>query len=260
MKKAITLLCGRKSLPISQVSELCGYSTVSNFSKTFSEHFGVSPSSVKKKLNIGNIKDYNQIIHNELADSKLKDNLNCESLSRFHNSCCELLGDAVYDQLLSAPDIKTEEIGDISYMYSRHFGSYKPEDIRHFTARHFSYAHEIYKLFPETKMLGIFLDCPNFTPHEYCRYDAGITIPDGFEEFKLIGKRKIAAGLYATISLEIPLRLTRYIWCFFRAEWLPNTSYEVDYRPSFCEYMPIKDVPITEKLKVKFYLPVSAAK
>ncbi len=257
MKKAITLLSGRKSLPVSEISELCGYSTVSNFSKAFRDFFGICPSSVKDKLNIDNIKDYNEIIHNDFAESKLKENLNCESLSRFHSSSRELLGDDVYEELLSAPTITTEEVADISYMYSRHFGSYKSEDIRHFTAKHFCYAHEICKLFPETKMLGIFLDCPNFTPHEHCRYDAGITIPDGFNEFKLVGKRKIAAGLYATISLEIPLSLTRYIWCFFRAEWLPQTSYEVDYRPSFCEYTPIKGVPLEEKLKVKFYLPIS---
>ena len=256
MKKAITLLSKRKSLSVSEVSELCGYSTISSFSKTFSEHFGIPPAFIKDKLNIDNIKDYNEIIHTDLAESKLVENINCESISCFHSSCRELLDEEVYKKLLSA-DIKTEQVADIGYIYSRHFGSYKPEDIRHFTARHFDYAHEIYKLFPEIKMLGIFLDCPTFTPDEYCRYDAGIAIPDGFDELKLIGKRKITAGLYATTSLEIPLHLTKYIWYFLRTEWLSSSSYEVDYRPSFCEYTPIKGVPITEKLKVKFHLPIS---
>lgn len=257
MKKAMTLLSGKKSLPISSISELCGYSTASNFSKTFSEYYGVSPSTIKSHFHINNIKDYNALIHKDFADTKLKEKVNCESLSRYHNSCRSFIGDELYEKLLSIPDIQTEKIDSLTYMYSRHFGSYTDKNLFQKMLKHFSYAHEVYKKYPDTSMLGVFLDCPNFTQNMYCRSDAGITIPDDFDDYKLIGKRKIAPGLYATLTLELPPKLSRYIWCYLKAEWLINTSYEVDDRPSFCRYAPIPNVPISEKIKIKFFMPVS---
>ncbi len=257
MKKAIILLSGKKSLPISSISELCGYSTTSNFSKTFSDYYGTSPSTIKNSFHANNIKDYNALIHNDFADSKLKEKMNCESLSRYHNNCRDLIGNELYDKILLNPDIQTEKVDSLTYMYSRHFGSYNDKSLFQQMVKHFSYIQEVQKKHPSASKLAVFLDCPNFTPNMLCRCDAGITIPDGFDDYKLIGKRKIASGLYATLSLELPLKLGRYIWCFLRAEWLVNTSYEVDDRPSFCEYTPIPDAPMSEKINIKFFMPVS---
>ncbi len=257
MNKAITLLGETNSLPVASISDLCGYSTVSNFSKAFSDNFGISPYSFQNKLTKENHRDCNLITHNDFANKKLIDNVSENSLCKFHLDCRQLIKEEPYKDLLHDPAITIEQIPDITYIYSRHFGSLKSGGISAFTTRHFSYAHEICKLFPETKMLGVFLDCPNLNRTDHCRYDAGITIPDDSGEIKNIGKRKISSGLYATVSLEIPLDIGRYIWYFFKNKWLLNTPYEVDYRSGFCEYTPIPNVPITEKMSIKFFLPIS---
>ncbi len=259
MNKAITLLGGTNSLPVSSISGLCGYSTESNFSKAFSDHFGISPYSFQNKLTKEYHRDCNLIAHNDFTNKKLIENVSENSLCRFHLDCRQLIKEEPYKDLLHAPNITTEHIPGITYIYSRHFGSLKSGDISSFTTKHFSYAHEIRKLFPETKMLGVFLDCPNLNTLDHCRYDAGITIPDDSVEIKNIGKRKISSGLYATVSLEIPLNLSRYVWYYFKTKWLLNTPYNVDHRPGFCEYTPIPNVQITEKMRIKFFLPIASA-
>lgn len=256
MTKAIFLLINRKSLPISSISELCGYSAVSNFSKTFSQYYGVSPSAIKKQFHPHDIRNFNSLIHNEFADTLLKSKLNCESLSRFHGNFKNIIDNDTYEILRSKTTFSTQKIESLTYMYLRTFGRNNHESIFKNSIRQFSYVNDISKFYPETRAIAVHLDGPDYTPLQYCRHDAGVTIPGDLDDYKHIGKREIAPGLYVTISLELSLQISQYIWCYLVAEWLPTTSYELDARPAFSEFSLIPGIPAYEKTNIKFYLPV----
>lgn len=256
MVKSIFVLINRKSLPISSISEICGYSTVSNFSKAFSQYYGVSPAIIKKRFHPHNIKNFNSIIHNEFDNTLLKSRINRESISRYLINFNEKIGDEIYEILRSRKTFSTIKIDTLTYMYSRTFGYHTNGITFQNSIRQFSYINDVAKYYPETKALSVFLDGIDYNQPKHCRFDAGVTVSKDYDEYKQIGKRDIASGLYTTISLQLPPQKLHYIWCYLVAEWIPTTFYELDARPAFCEYSQIPGIPAHEKLNIKYYLPV----
>ena len=256
MVKSIFMLINRKSLPISAISEVCGYSTTSNFSKAFSQYYGVSPTIIKKRFHPHEIKNFNSLIHKEFNDTLLKNKINRESLSRYLINFKEKIGDEAYKILRSKNTFSTITIDTLTYMYSRTYGYHTEGLSFQNSIRQFSYINDVKKHYPETKALSVFLDGVDYNQPEQCRYDAGITIPNDFDGYKHVGRRDIASGLYVTITLQLPLPKLHFIWCYLVSIWLPTTFYELDARPAFCEYSLIPGTPAYEKLNIKFYLPV----
>ena len=65
INKAISLLQSKQPLSITQISSLCGFSTIRNFNKTFKKLTGYSPKSLPKNSNY--IIDYAALQTNETS-------------------------------------------------------------------------------------------------------------------------------------------------------------------------------------------------
>lgn len=256
MAKSLFILINRKSLAISTIAEMCGYSTISNFSKVFSLFYGVSPSKVKSSFNPHNIKQFNTTFHRDFGNTRLKLMINTESLSRYQANFRNILNDDVYDKLYSRRAFSTKRIDNLTYVYSRTFGMEPGENIHINSKKHFSYYADIKKIYSDAMTISVHLDATDYTPPQYYRHDAGITVPENTDEYKHLNRKNISSGLYATISLELPLSQCHYIWVYLVAEWIPSTFYELDARPAFCEYRLIPDISPSEKLQITYYLPI----
>ncbi|MFT9847793.1 AraC family transcriptional regulator [Aneurinibacillus sp. REN35] len=115
------------------------------------------------------------------------------------------------------------------------------------------------KLFPpEHYFIGISLDNPKMVEQHACRYDACVTIPEGFakESHSNVQFKKLSGGLYALYPFyDMGYKLAEAYQNIFQ-QWLPNSEYDADDRDclEFCMNNPAEDPE--GKCKVDLYIPI----
>jgi len=111
---------------------------------------------------------------------------------------------------------------------------------------------------PKTLFLGISYDDPDITEPEKIRYDACMTVPEGFEPEPGFEKQTVKGGKYAVLRHTGPHDglLACYRW--FYGEWLPGSGCEPASAPSFEIYRNTSDETPPEKLITDICIPLDA--
>ncbi|MEK4062484.1 GyrI-like domain-containing protein [Paenibacillus sp. FSL H3-0321] len=92
-----------------------------------------------------------------------------------------------------------------------------------------------------------------------CRYDACVTLPNGFERSghtKHVEFKTLSGGMYAVYPYYDTIDKFVLAYQNVFSLWLPNSEYDADDRPrlEFCMNDPAKDKE--GKCKVDLYIPV----
>ncbi|MDF9858268.1 AraC family transcriptional regulator [Paenibacillus sp. PastF-1] len=223
------------------ISSLCGFSSLSSFNAAFKKEYGTTPSAMRRSVqehsNIPSVSGNNP---EELSPPKDYD-LNSTS----NNFLRRVWG----------MNIELKELPGYKVAYVRHVGSY----LETYQAWQTLGAWVRSSGLPASEtFIGISLDDPAVTDENVCRYDACITVPEGYpaEGDASIAFRTLPGGLYALYKFYDTIDKLAIAYQGVYGQWLPESGYEPDDRHAleFCMNDPYSDPE--GKAKVDLYIPI----
>jgi AraC family transcriptional regulator len=226
LQKASNLLITNFGSTISEIANLCGYSSQSSFIRAFKSRFKMTPKEWRR----GGYKLYsNSILKSSQYASK--------SLAKFDD--------------LEPKIVKANS--QLAY-YIRHKGYNKNIKKIWQKLEAWIYTNEI----KNYKQIGIYHDNPIITPLDKCYYIASVVIDDNkVLENTTLPYFKIPKGLYATFEVSGEygdiLKLIQWVYHI----WLPQSGYETTTNPSYTIMHKNHFLEDNEKFRVTYYLPIN---
>lgn len=223
LQKASNLLLTNKYSTITQIANMCGYSSQSSFIKAFKERFGQTP----KQWRNGGYEIY--------SDTILKDSLLKDSLPNF---------DASKVRIVKAPDKQIYYIRQKGYIVEE--AKQKWQQLQAWI-----YTNELKD--DEYEQIGIYHDNPAITPHHKCFYIAAVSSKRKIEDTN-IPSNTLKGGIYATFDIYSGDEAAWFIkWVYHK--WLPNSGFETTTEPSFV-IMHKNHFLDDNEIDATFYLPI----
>ena len=225
LQKASNLLITNTSSTITEVANMCGYSSQSSFIRAFKERFSMTPKFWRK----GGYRSY--------SDKILKTSPTA-SLSKADYSMLE-------------PNIVKTEAKKAYYIRHKGYNKKIRQTWQKLMAWVFTNEVEAYE------QIGIYHDNPIVTPLEECFYISAIHLKEEKAlENTSLPYFEIPAGIYATFEVEGKygdiLKLIQ--WAYH--EWLPNSGFETTTQPSYTILKHNHFLEKDEQFEVVYYLPV----
>ena len=226
LQKASNLLITNRTSTITEIANICGYSSQTSFIRAFKLRFNQTP----KVWRNGGHKEYSNEILKHSA-------LRLFTLEKF-------------------PQIKVKIVKTKPQKayYIRHKG-YNGEEVKGVWQKMIAwlYTNDI----SEDKQYGIYHDNPVITPHEKCVYIAAVVPLNENETIKTnLPHFEIPEALYATFDLQGEygdmLRLIQ--WAYH--DWLPNSGYETTTNASFAEFRKNHFLDENLQFDATYYLPI----
>ncbi len=235
--------------PITNVAYELGFSNCANFSRSFKEHFGRSPSSWRleqKEKNARNIRKLN--IRIEAGNDNER-----TIFFNDRNRCWQY----EVDKNIRLT-VQIQEARDISIVYMRYIGASLGR-------------HERFELAYETLMqwavergaaddlrngiYAVYHDNPLITGDERIRISAGFEAPEGTEPSGIVGKMTLPGGKYAVTRFEYETK-EEYIsvYNFMYGYWLSRFGYIPDINRF--DYLCFMNRPSEKILRTTLSIPI----
>lgn len=256
MERAASFLIATPEKTITEIMFDVGINDSSSFSRLFKKYMKMSPTDWRNMVNSKN--------------SQMKSNFE-QQLSNvrqtLEESSCYITSDIMNQQW--SVKMKTEnqltahvtvkEIPEFSVAYVRYIGPYAGNSdlFKGLFEKIFKWAGSRGLInFPETKCMCIYHDDPNITDEEKLRTSICLSVPDDTEVGGEIGKMKIPAGKYAFANFRIDDTQFQEAWNIVCKEWLPESGYVPDDRPTFEMYNNDVNTDPEHKFDVDIVIPV----
>lgn len=227
---------------ILEISMLCGFESASNFNYVFKKQYHCTPSEVRKSSE----QNSNMSLH---FGNKHED---IEGSSRYSES----RNTNQFLRRIWDMNISIKELPDVEVGYVRHIGSYL--DTYQAWGKLGEWAGKNNLFPPAQSFIGVSLDDPSISEEYACRYDACVTIPDGFNKLEdsEIQYKILPGGLYGLYSFYDTVDKLAIAYHAVYGQWLPNSDYEPDDRHclEFCMNNPGDDPE--GKAKIDLYIPI----
>ena len=226
LQKASNLLLTNKYSTISNIVNLCGYSSQSSFIKIFKERFEMSPKEWKN----GGYKEYSNKIIQQSQKAM-------QSKADFKN---------IVPTIVKMPFIESYYIRNKGYNVNIE-ETWQKLETWVLTNNIISY-----------KRIALFHDNPTITPLDECQY-IGCIMVDDMENIKSdrLPKFKIAEGVYAKFDLKGKTGdvLPFIQWVYH--EWLPKSEYETTTKPSYAIYEKLDFFDEDNEFELSFYVSIN---
>lgn len=225
LQKAASLLLTNKYSTISEVANLCGYSSHSSFIKAFRNKFDVSP------------KEWRNGAYKKYSNSILKaSNISTSSTLDFSK-----LSATIVDM----PSMKSYYIRNSGYI----------NNVKETWQKLYTLIlnHKVKKY----QMVALLHDNPTITDLNNCQYIACIITDEQEDVFtKRLPKFKISDGVYAKFDLqgygEDILRFIQWVY----HDWLVDSEYETTTKPSFIVYHKNNYLNDENLFDISYYLSI----
>jgi len=229
------------SRTILDISQLCGFESVTTFNTAFKKHFNRTPSEVRAILS----KNSNISLILSKKQEELSDPLGYYERNRSN-----------FLRRIWNMNVQVIELPEYEVAYVRHVGSYLDTHLAWSKLGIWASENDLSPI--NQYFIGISLDDPNTVEEFACRYDACVTIPKGFhkENHGDIQFKKLPGGLFALYQFYDTIDKLAIAYQSLFGQWLPNSEYEADDRPclEFCMNDPANDKE--GKCKVDLYIPI----
>lgn len=241
LQKSVYLLV-ETNKTILEISNHCGFESVSTFNAVFKKHYSQTPSVVRNNVR------KNSNFSSDLSN-KQEELFPLEVYNRNREN--QLLKRA-WENMISIKELPEYEVA-----YVRHVGSYLDTHIAWDKLGRWTKQQG---LTPKNHFfIGISLDDGNFVEEHACRYDACVTLPSGFEKHELTRQvefKILSGGIYALYPYYDTIDKFVLAYQSVFSLWLPNSEYDADDRPclEFCMNDPAMDKE--GKCKVDLYIPI----
>lgn len=226
LQKAANLLLTNKYSTISNIANLCGYSSQSSFIKVFKERFGMPPKEWKK----GGYKCYSTNILKQSQKAM-------QSKANF--------------TLLSPTIVKMPTL-DSYYIRNKGYNINVKETWQKLHTLLLNNNIE------NCQQIALLHDNPTITPLHECQYIACLATQENQPILKQrLPNFKISNGVYARFDLKGKHGdLLKFIhWVYH--EWLVNSEYETTTKPSYAVYKKNNFLSDDEEFELSFYISIN---
>lgn len=225
LQKASNLLLTNRYSTISDVANICGYSSQTSFLRVFKERFGMTPKEWKK----GGYKKFSQHIIEQSKKAK-------KSTAKF---------DHLEPTIVKMPFIEC--------YYIRHSGYNSQIKQTWQKLQTWVFSNNI----TGYKQIALFHDNPTITPLAECQYVACIVVENGIKvKSDRLPKFNILDGIYARFDLEGEQGdMLKFIqWVYH--DWLPKSEYETTTKPPYVIYKKNNYLSDDSRFSISFYLSI----
>lgn len=226
LQKASNLLLTNKYSTISNIVNLCGYSSQSSFIKTFRERFDMTP----KEWRNGGYKEYSKKILQQSPKAM-------QSKADFKD---------ITPTIVKMPTFESFYIRNKGYNLNIK-ETWQKLETWILTNNITSY-----------KQIALFHDNPTITPLNDCQY-IGCVVVDNIEKIKSdrLPNFKISDGVYAKFDLKGKTGdvLPFIHWVYH--EWLPQSEYETTTKPSYAIYEKLDLLDESGEFELSFYVSIN---
>ena len=225
LQKASNLLITNKYSTITQIANMCGYSSQTSFLRAFKERFLMTP------------KEWKNAGYKEYSTSNVK---------KFYETNNEVDFSNIEPSIEKMPQIET--------YYIRHQGYDKSIKKVWQKLQTWIYTNEI----DNYKQIALHHDNPIITPLNECQYIATVSIDTHKKEIENLSLPKliIPKGIYAKFSLKGKygdvIKLIQWVY----HSWLIESGYETTTNPSYTIYHKNHFLSSDEEFELDFYLPI----
>ncbi|RIX53672.1 AraC family transcriptional regulator [Paenibacillus nanensis] len=224
-----------------EIALLCGFESASNFNLAFKKHFNKTPSEVRRGVredsNISLYQSNNR--EDAVRPPRYDEGGSHHFLRRIWNM-----------------NVTIKELPSFEVAFFRHVGSYL--ETYHAWEKLGEWASQNGLFPPEQSFIGISLDDPSVTEEYACRYDACVTIPDGFQKdvHPHVQFQSLPGGLYGMYQFYDTVDKFGILYQSLFGQWLPNSGYDPDDRHclEFSMNNPAEDPE--GKAKIDLYVPI----
>lgn len=248
LDKAAMMLAMNPKDSVAEIAYSCGFSSPSLFSRTFKEHFGISPIEFREK-------PIDEIDPEISKESQSDSNFEQLPKTRFG-----YIADENYLQLLKLMkelemEVSILELPEQKVLYVRHKGNYSQIGEAFDKLMKWAGPRGLLQM-PKTQIYGVYYDSPNLTDEDKLTSDACITIDEDVKVDGEIGIGKIKAGKYACAHFRVSQTEFAAAWNKVFSEWLPDSGYQPDDKPSFEHYLNDPEQDPEGKYEVNICIPV----
>lgn len=225
LQKASSLLLTNKYSTISEVANLCGYSSHSSFIKAFKDKFDATP------------KEWRNGAYKKYSNSILKaSNISTKTSIDFSN---------ISATIVDMPEMKSYYIRNNGYI----------NNVKETWQKLYTLIlnHKVKKY----EMIALLHDNPTVTDLDNCQYIACIKTDEQEDIFtKRLPKFKISDGVYAKFDLQCSGEdILRFIqWVYH--DWLVDSEYETTTKPSFIVYHKNSYLNNENLFDISYYLSI----
>ncbi|SMF90301.1 transcriptional regulator, AraC family [Paenibacillus uliginis N3/975] len=227
---------------ILDISQLCGFESVTTFNTAFKKFYNRTPSEVRASGS--NNSNISLIVSNN--EKELFHPLNYDE----HRKISHFLR-RIWDMNVTIKELPAYEVA-----YVRHIGSYLDTHLAWSVLGKWANEHQLTPM--SQYFIGISLDDPATVEESECRYDACITLPEDFvkKNTDVVQFKTLSGGTYALYNFYDTVDKLAIAYQSLFDQWLPNSEYDSDDRPclEFCMNDPANDQE--GKCKVELYIPI----
>ena len=242
IEKAASMLLANKKKSITEIALDSGFSSSAVFARVFKEMYTMSASQWRN----GGYVTYRKECKTESKICKTVSK-RCKE-SRSGTGYIDSVGkdgavsDSIYSQadernFMSKfkPDVRIEEMKEMQVAYVRHIGPYKANEklFEQLFDTLMRWAGPRGFVNKDAKVLIVYHDNPDVTDESNLRTSCCITVPAGTRAEGEIGMMTIPAGKYACGHFELRNDEYQNAWDAVCGDWLPESGYQPDDRPSF---------------------------
>jgi len=211
LERAVALLSHGRRQSLTEIALACGFSSSSDFSRTFKQRYGVAPSAF-------DVATFRSKRRQEWQDA-IADPQHRHLLDRLPAG--------------SNPDgfvVTLRRLPARTIAYLRVMNSFRPGVAVAAVERMVEWAEA--RQLADGQWLGYMWDDPEVVAHEQCRYDVGVEVPD-VEADGEVGRLELPAMQVAQVEVRgaIDLEMRALDWLF--RTWLPTSGYVPAEQPLF---------------------------
>ena len=237
LERALKILSHAPARSLSEVSLECGFSSSSDFSRSFKQRYGVPPSAFDvESFRKQRRQDWQDALaaagHRHRFDRLPVD----ENPDKFEARICNLPARSV--------------------AYIRVLDPYRPKVVVEATERLMDWAEA--RGLADGQWLGYMWDDPEIVAHADCRYDVGLEV-EPFEPTGEVGRFDFPAMRVVELEVRGPIDLEqRTIDWLYRA-WLPISGYVPSEQPAFEAWIGRPFAHGHEHFELKAQIPIERA-
>lgn len=238
LERALHLLSHRDGVSLTEVALACGFSSSSDFSRSFRGRFGVPPRAF-------DVQTLRRLRREQMVDALLPED-------QRHRLARLPLGqnpDGFVARLRQVPARRVA--------YLRVFKPYGGNGVAEAARRLVQWAAA--RGLAGGQWLGYQWDDPEIVPLDLCRYDVGLEIPEGVPVDGDVSVVQFAPMTLAELDVAGPadLEMRALDWLF--TTWLPTSGYAPDHQPCFEAWVGEPFAHGYEHFKLSLQLPVVSA-
>ncbi|HKJ18270.1 MAG TPA: AraC family transcriptional regulator [Xanthomonadales bacterium] len=235
LERALQLMSHAPSRSLTEIALDCGFSTSSDFSRSFKKRFGVPPSVFDIRL----MRDSRR---REFDDHATKGDLQLSRLPQGENP--------------DGFEVRMVDLPPRTVAYIRVLDPYRPEAVTGACERLLAWAEE--REIADGQWLGYMWEDPEIVELKNCRYDAALVVDDvkpGGE----IGRFDFPEMLVAEVAVRGDIQLEQRALDWLYGTWLPSSEYEPADHPCFESWIGKPFEHGFEHFELKLQLPVKRA-